>query len=29
MTALRNVEPAHLADTSLFDFAGLAAVPQS
>jgi tRNA 2-thiocytidine biosynthesis protein TtcA len=27
MTALRNVEPAHLADTSLFDFAGLAAVP--
>jgi tRNA 2-thiocytidine biosynthesis protein TtcA len=28
MTALRNVEPAHLADTSLFDFAGLAAVPQ-
>jgi tRNA 2-thiocytidine biosynthesis protein TtcA len=23
MTALRNVEPAHLADTRLFDFAGL------
>jgi len=23
ITALRNVEPAHLADTSLFDFAGL------
>ena len=23
LTALRNVEPAHLADTSLFDFAGL------
>ncbi len=29
LTALRNVEPAHLADTKLFDFAGLvpAAVP--
>jgi tRNA 2-thiocytidine biosynthesis protein TtcA len=26
LTALRNVEPAHLADTNLFDFAGL--VPQ-
>lgn len=25
LTALRNVEPAHLADTKLFDFAGLAA----
>ena len=24
LTALRNVEPAHLADTQLFDFAGLA-----
>jgi hypothetical protein len=23
LTALRNVEPAHLADTKLFDFAGL------
>jgi tRNA 2-thiocytidine biosynthesis protein TtcA len=23
LTALRNVEPAHLADTRLFDFAGL------
>jgi tRNA 2-thiocytidine biosynthesis protein TtcA len=27
LTALRNVEPAHLADTRLFDFAGL--MPQS
>jgi len=27
MTALRNVEPAHLADTRLFDFAGLRPVP--
>jgi tRNA 2-thiocytidine biosynthesis protein TtcA len=25
LTALRNVEPAHLADTRLFDFAGLKA----
>jgi len=27
LTALRNVEPAHLADTRLFDFAGLQADP--
>jgi tRNA 2-thiocytidine biosynthesis protein TtcA len=27
MSALRNVEPAHLADNSLFDFAGLAPQP--
>jgi tRNA 2-thiocytidine biosynthesis protein TtcA len=27
LTALRNVEPAHLADTRLFDFAGLQAGP--
>jgi tRNA 2-thiocytidine biosynthesis protein TtcA len=26
LTALRNVEPAHLADTRLFDFAGLQAL---
>jgi tRNA 2-thiocytidine biosynthesis protein TtcA len=26
LTALRNVEPAHLADTKLFDFAGLAPI---
>jgi tRNA 2-thiocytidine biosynthesis protein TtcA len=27
LTALRNVEPAHLADTKLFDFKGLAPLP--
>ena len=27
LTALRNVEPAHLADTRLFDFAGLSPLP--
>jgi tRNA 2-thiocytidine biosynthesis protein TtcA len=27
LTALRNVEPAHLADTSLFDFKGLSPLP--
>jgi tRNA 2-thiocytidine biosynthesis protein TtcA len=27
LTALRNIEPAHLADTKLFDFKGLASLP--